>query len=67
MYADFVSGHVLFNEQLRSLRNTRSDDEEGSRKVLLLEEIEDISGKRVTLEKMFRHSLLRVFKSYWAI
>lgn len=44
VHTDFVSLHVLFDDQSRSLNDTRTDDEEGSRDILLIQVVEEVLG-----------------------
>jgi len=56
--ADFVAGHVLFNQNSWSFNHARADDEEGSLDILLIEVGEQFSANvRV---KQLRYGISRV-------
>ena len=44
MYANFVSGHILIDKNSRMFINTRTDNKESGREMLLLQIVEQISG-----------------------
>ena len=43
MDADFVAGHVLFNQNSRSFDHSRADDEECRLDILLVKVLEQLS------------------------
>ena len=64
MHTNFVSLHVLFDQKGRSLDDTRTDDEEGSREILLIQVVEEVLGLEIrvrTTETDGRSSLLTVW------
>ena len=48
--ADFVAGHVFFSQNVWLLNNTRTDDEEGSRDILIVKVFEQSAIKHDRLD-----------------
>jgi hypothetical protein len=55
--ADFVTGHVLFDQNGRSLNDTRADNEEGGLDILVIKVFEQFSAKRAKLDVWDSESL----------